>query len=482
MRRGLLLCTSCIAIGSVAPAAAEPLQLGSEPFLSSRTLQQSGERTAVSALALTDDGALWITGGPLGARRRQLRLRRGRPGAEPRTLARLASWEADETYESATVIVGLDVSGGHVTFSSYTWDEAAAKYTGNSQVAATARILAITPGKTTTVVECSYFGSPVAAVEPGLLITTGCGAPVSSTVLPGARPLFQPVPVDLRDPANPTAPPTRLTDSAQAVRAAGRVVGWRAQDALVAWNVDTAAEVNRLPLAWDAPINGWDVQADGKLTYASSGPQESTIVWSAPGEPPVTIHQAAPVERLRLAGDQLAFIRREPAYDSVIVRPLHREERVLAHFGAATSADPAGPLAFDGARVAFAAAACDATRILITSVTDPTTATLGFGPCPVTLDEAPPVTSRGRLRVEISCPRIVPSEPNDRCRSSARATLAGRVLATARAQVRAERTATLVFSASRRLQRDRPRRLSITIHTRTRVGVDRRTVTVRPIY
>jgi hypothetical protein len=461
VRRALLTGALVLTAICPTPAAAAPQLLATE-------------RAGVWTLALDRADVFWVATGARG----DARLRMARAGAAPRTLARLASGDTDDdTYAGGTTIFNLGAAAGRVVFSTRTWDEMAGKYTGEDQVAATSRVFNVGSRTATTVVQCSYFGSPAVAITPSTLVTTGCGQPGPSPTFSGPPP-FRPQPVELRDLASPAEPLATLTPAAQAMRAAGRVVAWWAEDALVAFNLDTSTELLRLPLPYSARISGWDVQADGKLAYA----QGAQIVWAAPGQPAATIDAGGPVEQLRLAGDKLAFVRRDAGADALVVRGLQGSEQVLARFGSGSSAAPAGPIAFDGERVAFTAMTCDATRVLLAPPAGAVTETLSVGPCPVTLDAAPEVTPRGRLRATVTCPRIIPSQAGDRCRITARATRGGRVLATARANPRAERSATLRFSASRRLARERPRRLRITVRTQTRAGVQRQTVTVRPSY
>lgn len=290
-------------------------------------------------------------------------------------------------------------------------------------------------------------------------------------------------PVVVRDLSRPGAATVQLAAAGSEVRAAGRMIAWRAAEAFVVYDLSVGREILRLALSalGGRSVHAWDVQADGKLAVATSAtpdaPDATKIVWAAPNDPqPKVISADKPFRGLRLVGGRLAFERgRNPS--ELVVRALQGVEQVVARYP-----DEVGGFDFDGKRVAWARSGCSTTEIAVRAADEPGTDDHRFAVCPLTFDRGGSVDRRGRLNARAHCPTLSPRRPGDSCRVVATLRLDGRRIATARRRLRAGTSGTLRFSARPLLLRRRPARLAVSAANRMRGGTLVRRATINPDY
>jgi hypothetical protein len=215
-----------------------------------------------------------------------------------------------------------------------------------------------------------------------------------------------PAPVDQPVPGARTA----------GLRIAGRYVAWldRTQGApftrpdIVVHDRLTGTEAYRVPQAPLGELPSFDLQADGKVAYASSGPGGWRVAWASPSEPRPHVLPLAGREQyeVRIAGDRIGFMSGvQPCCGSVTLGEVGvsdlsgRARRVgdLAEGSLFTD-----DFDFDGERVAWWSYRCTDTVIRIASADGPDGSTGPRSGCPLRFERSPRVKS-GWVRIYPDC-------------------------------------------------------------------------------
>jgi hypothetical protein len=430
-----------------APAAAAPLDAGSEPGGS-------------QFLSLTGSGVTWLgvhRPPPKGSEARTIDVLR----VNARPLATLGGFYPDEQdyYGTGVSVIALSASGSRAVITTEDVDVAKSKYTGNGTVATHTFLMDLASAAKTPVLDCGEFGWGNSALSGDLLATIGCSSSPSGG------------PLSVRNLTS-SAAPAKLADGATAVRMTGSTVAAAVGAEYVVWNATDGTERQRIKRPTGPPV--FSVDADGTLAYvANISLTEQQLLIAKPGAVPAVVAIAHAISAPRLVNGRLAFVRAASGLDEIILRPGDGSEVVVARRPLGGSG-----MDFDGTRIAFTRRDCAAgERVMVEEAGDRVTDEFRLDHCPVIINPYAEVDRRGRLTVTLTTPWLAPAIAGER--------IGVRISVFAGTRRVAGMTGSAPPSVYRNFRmklKGRPKRVRVVVTSTSRGGSDEATRSFRPEY